>query len=59
MGILHEIIEHQGKQVALLTEADRRAVEAAAAYMADEDNGIGFLVLGPVPSRLASSPPAR
>ena len=46
MGILHEIIEHQGKQVALLTEADRRAVEAAAAYMADEDNGIGFLYSG-------------
>lgn len=46
MGTLHEIIEHQGKQVALLTEADRRAVEAAAAYMADEDNGIGFLYSG-------------
>ncbi|MEA2777132.1 MAG: hypothetical protein QOF90_2538 [Acetobacteraceae bacterium] len=46
MGTLHEIIETQGKQAALLTEVDRRAVEAAVAYMADEDNGIGFLYSG-------------
>jgi hypothetical protein len=46
MGIVHDLIERQGKQMALLTEADRRAVEAAAAYMADEDNGIGFLYSG-------------
>ena len=46
MGTVHELIEHHGKQAALLAEVDRRAVEAAAAYMADEDNGIGFLYSG-------------
>src|SRR5271166_2004200 len=46
MGTVHDLIERQGKQAALLTELDRRAVEAAAAYMADEDNGIGFLYSG-------------
>jgi hypothetical protein len=34
MGTLHEIIEHQGKQAALLTEADRRAVEAVLSAFA-------------------------
>jgi hypothetical protein len=46
MGTVHDIIEQQGKQAALLFEADRRAVEAAAAYLADEDIGIGFLYSG-------------
>src|ERR1700712_4445494 len=46
MGIVHELIEQHGKQAVLLIEVDRRAVEAAAAYMADEDNGIGFLYSG-------------
>jgi Plasmid encoded RepA protein len=30
----------------LLAEPDRRSVEAAAAYLADEDTGIGFLYSG-------------
>jgi hypothetical protein len=46
MGTLHDIIEAKGKQAALVAEVDRRAVEAAANYMADEDNGIGFLYSG-------------
>lgn len=46
MGTVHDIIEQQGKQAALLSEVDRRAVEAAAAYLADEDIGIGFLYSG-------------
>jgi hypothetical protein len=46
MGALHDIIEAKGKQAALLAEVDRRAVEAAATYMADEDNGIGLLYSG-------------
>src|ERR1700749_4845137 len=46
MGTVHDIIEQLGKQAALLAEADRRAVEAAASYMADEDGGIGFLYSG-------------
>jgi hypothetical protein len=46
MGTLHDLIERQGKQGALLLGMDRRAVEAAAAYMADEDTGMGFLYSG-------------
>ena len=46
MGTVHDLIEQHGKQAALLAEVDRHAVEAAAAYMADEDNGIGFLYSG-------------
>ena len=46
MGQVHDLIEQQGKQAALLAEADRRAVEAAASYMADDDAGIGFLYSG-------------
>jgi Plasmid encoded RepA protein len=47
MGAVHDIIEAKGKHAALLAfEEERRAVEAAASYMADEDNGIGFLYSG-------------
>lgn len=46
MGSLHDVIEAKGKQEALLLGLDRRAVEAAAAYMGDEDAGIGFLYSG-------------
>jgi hypothetical protein len=46
MGTIHDLIELRGKQGALQLEPDRRSVEAAAAYMADEDNGIGFLYSG-------------
>ena len=46
MGKVHDLIEQQGKQAALLAEPDRRSVEAAAAYLADEDTGIGFLYSG-------------
>ena len=46
MGTIHDLIEARGKQGALLFEPDRRLVEAAAAYMADEDPGIGFLYSG-------------
>jgi hypothetical protein len=46
MGTVHDIIEQLGKQAALLAETDRRAVEAAASYLADEDTGIGFLYSG-------------
>ena len=35
-----------GKQAALKLDVDRREVEAAAAYMADEDTGIGYLFSG-------------
>src|ERR1700752_443156 len=46
MGTVHDLIEQQGKQAALLVEADRRAVEAAASYLADEETGIVFLYPG-------------
>src|SRR3954452_22709518 len=46
MGSIHDLIELRGKQGALQLEPDRREVDAAAAYMADEDAGIGFLYSG-------------
>lgn len=46
MGTIHDIIEHRGKQTALLLEHDRSVVEAAASYMAGEEAGVGFLYSG-------------
>ena len=49
MGTVHQLIERVGRQEALKwaeTDADRRAVEAAIQYMADEEVGVGFLYSG-------------
>lgn len=47
MGTVHDILEARGKQGTLLLNGlDRREVETASAYMADEDAGIGFLYSG-------------
>ena len=46
MGELHNLIELEGKHAALRMDLDRREVEAAAAYLADEDNSIGYLFSG-------------
>ena len=47
MGKVHRIIEEQGQLIARSSgDFDRREIEAATAYMADEDNGIGFLYSG-------------
>lgn len=49
MASVHRLIEEVGQQQALKsaeTEADRRAIEAAIAYMSDEEAGIGFLYSG-------------
>jgi Plasmid encoded RepA protein len=46
MGTVHDLIAVHGKRAALLADVNRREVEAAAAYMADEDSGIGFLYSG-------------
>ncbi|MBI0539044.1 plasmid replication initiator [Roseomonas sp. KE2513] len=47
MGTVHDLLEAKGKQQALLQSGlDRREIEAAAAYLADEDSGIGFLYSG-------------
>jgi Plasmid encoded RepA protein len=49
VGTVHQLIERVGRQEALKwaeTNADRRAVEAAIQYMADEEVGVGFLYSG-------------
>ncbi len=46
MGAVHDILEAKGRQTALQLDFDRQVVEAASAYMADEDGGIGFLYSG-------------
>ena len=46
MGTVHELIELKDKQAALAAGLDRSVVEAAAAYMADEDTGLGFAYSG-------------
>lgn len=46
MGTVHNLLRERGKQAALALEEDRRVVEAAAAYMGDEDAGVGFIYSG-------------
>ena len=49
MGTVHKLLEKHGRQAALQmldTDLDRRALEAAAQYMTDEDGGIGFIFSG-------------
>lgn len=49
MAAVHKLIEDLGRQGALKaaeSDADRRAIEVAIAYMQDEDAGIGFLYSG-------------
>jgi len=49
MGTVHKLLEKHGRQAALQmldTDLDRRAIEAAAQYMTDEDGGIGFIFSG-------------
>ena len=46
MGTVHQLIEARGKSGALAAHLNRKEVEAAAAYMFDENNGIGFLYSG-------------
>src|ERR1700756_5684627 len=46
MGEIHDTLEADGKLRALRFGWDRREIEAAAAYLADEDNGVGFLYSG-------------
>lgn len=46
MGTVHQLIEAGGKKAALEADFDRRVVEAAAQYMAHEEQGIGFLYSG-------------
>jgi hypothetical protein len=46
VGEVHNIIEARGKRAALQADLDRCVVDAAVAYMSDEDTGIGFLYAG-------------
>lgn len=46
MGTVHRLLDQHGKEAALGADGDRRVVEAAAAYMGDEDGGIGFIYSG-------------
>jgi len=46
MGSIHELITTHGKEVALATDTSREVIEAAAAYLADEEGGTGFLYSG-------------
>ena len=46
MGTIHDLLEAKGKQGALDAGIQRSVVEAAAQYLADEDNGLGFAYSG-------------
>ena len=46
MGTVHDLLEARGKQAALQADIAREVVEAAASYLADEANDIGFIFSG-------------
>jgi hypothetical protein len=46
MGTLHDLIGTKGKQAAIEAGIERDVVEAAASYLGDEDNGLGFAYSG-------------
>lgn len=46
MGNIHSLLEEKGKLGAIQAGADRNVVEVAAAYLSDEDSGLGFAYSG-------------
>src|SRR5579875_461258 len=46
MGQVHDLLEAKGKRGAIEAGLERGVVEAAAAYLADEDSGLGFAYSG-------------
>lgn len=46
MGEIHELLEAKGKQAAIDAGISRSVVEAAAQYLSDEDNALGFAYSG-------------
>jgi hypothetical protein len=46
VGEVHQLLLDYGKRAALDSEFDRTVVEAAAAYLANEDTEIGFIYSG-------------
>ncbi len=46
MGEVHDILEAKGREGALQAGLERAIVDAASAYMGDEDNALGFVYAG-------------
>jgi len=46
MGKVHDLLAASGRASALLSNLDRRVIDAASSYMGDEDNGLAFLFSG-------------
>ena len=46
MGTVHDFLETRGRLATLEMDFDRSAVEAASAYLTDEDTSIGYLFSG-------------
>lgn len=46
MGEVHDLIARHGRQGALAFDVDRRVVDIAADYLADEEGGIGYVYSG-------------
>ena len=46
MGTVHSLLEAKGRRGALDAGFDRSIIEAAAAYLSDEDSGLGFAYSG-------------
>ena len=46
MAEVHDLLEARGKKAAIDAGLDRTVVEAAAAYLSDEDTGLGFAYSG-------------
>ena len=46
MGTVHKLIEVHGRQGALAFDVERKVIDAAADYMADEEGGVGFMYSG-------------
>lgn len=46
LGTIHQLLEDHGKAAAIAADVDRRVIEAAANYMADEDGAVRFIYSG-------------
>src|SRR3954469_14016685 len=46
LGLVHRLIEEHGRQGALAFDVERKVLETAADYMADEEGGVGFIYSG-------------
>jgi hypothetical protein len=46
MGEVHDILEAKGREGPLQAGLERAIVDAASAYMGDEDNALGFVYAG-------------